>query len=743
MFTREQQQYFNQSWSAWQKLKDFLKKSVSGRSDTSGTETLCRRSDLQIQGVLTEMALSAGGKLSDEEQMFIRSLAENADLLRADTPGYGKYFLDINRETYDALKDSMGKEAQRPLLPLQAAVRQAKEGDRRCVDAVMTQLLVITNSYLLLTLDPDGSKSRYLADYIGKTLRYLQKEGTPCSEEVEKLARQTIEGKHAGTAVRADQLAGSGSDQNGPKDGNSSLDALTAMINDNLNTMKELSKIEGMDGRMQNTLSSLVGDLFGGGSGNAGPGSGPFGGNTGNGNTGSDSGQSGGGSNAGNGNSGANSGQPGGSNAGNGNTGANNGLPGQDHPDMQSVWNPNLVSAGAANGNSGAPRPAGSGQTAETPEAEAAVDFESEDAQERIDAILEELNQLIGLATVKEDVKSLINVQKVNLKRKHLGMKEADVSKHLVFSGNPGTGKTTVARILAKVYHELGLLSQGQLVEVDRAGLVAGYIGQTAIKTKEVIDSAMGGILFVDEAYTLSANKGEGDFGQEAIDTILKAMEDHRDEFIVIVAGYTDLMEEFLDSNPGLRSRFNKFIFFPDYTPDELTSIFAFTAKKNGYTVSADAMEYLKNYYTVKTALGEPNFANARDARNLFEKAITRQANRLADKEECTKEELEEITLRDLTGDDVSAVQVNLSGEAGEMPEAAKESGEAGVAPEAAEESGEAGAAPDGAKESSEEPEAAEGRDEGSEAPEENCETGETSDAVGENVETEEASEEA
>ena len=303
--------------------------------------------------------------------------------------------------------------------------------------------------------------------------------------------------------------------------------------------------------------------------------------------------------------------------------------------------------SGTSAGPLGAPKQ----EAAEEEEAEAAIDYSEEGVEERIAAILEELNNLIGLTTVKEEVNSLINVQKVNLRRKAMGLKEADVSKHLVFSGNPGTGKTTVARILARVYHELGLLKQGQLVEVDRSGLVAGYIGQTAIKTKEVIDSAMGGILFIDEAYTLSANKGEGDFGQEAIDTILKAMEDHRDEFIVITAGYPDLMEEFLDSNPGLRSRFNKFIFFPDYTAEELRNVFEFTAKKNGYKVSAEALEYLQNYYAIRLAIGEPNFANARDARNIFEKAVTRQANRLADKADCTKEELELLTLADVTGD--------------------------------------------------------------------------------------------
>ena len=260
--------------------------------------------------------------------------------------------------------------------------------------------------------------------------------------------------------------------------------------------------------------------------------------------------------------------------------------------------------------------------------ATSASEKEPEKPKEPEKSGMEELNELIGLKTVKHDVEEMISLAKVRKMREEKGMKTAPVSLHLVFSGNPGTGKTTVARILAKLYKEIGILSEGQLVETDRSGLVAGYVGQTAIKTKKKIDEAMGGVLFIDEAYMLN-QEGEN-YGQEAIDTILKAMEDHRDEFIVIVAGYTDLMREFIESNPGLKSRFNKFFEFPDYTVDELQQIFDLQCKKYQYKLDEDAEKAVKEEIIKLEAEKGENFANAREVRNLFEKIITNQATRVA-----------------------------------------------------------------------------------------------------------------
>ena len=254
-----------------------------------------------------------------------------------------------------------------------------------------------------------------------------------------------------------------------------------------------------------------------------------------------------------------------------------------------------------------------------------------EEEPKTVEEILEELNALTGLEGVKQDIRNLVNILKVQKIREARGMKQPSISLHMVFSGNPGTGKTTVARMLASIYRSLGVLRTGQLVEVDRSGLVVGFIGQTATKTAAVIEEALGGILFIDEAYTLSAGKGDNDFGQEAIDTILKGMEDHRDDLIVIVAGYPDLMEEFLNSNPGLRSRFNKYIFFADYTGEELVTILSSMCEKQEYKISDEALAYAKKYFTEKASAHDETFANAREVRNFMEKAIAHQASRIVE----------------------------------------------------------------------------------------------------------------
>ncbi len=266
-----------------------------------------------------------------------------------------------------------------------------------------------------------------------------------------------------------------------------------------------------------------------------------------------------------------------------------------------------------------------------------------------LEEVMAELNALTGLDEVKKDIKSLINLLKVKKLREERDMKQPSISLHMVFSGNPGTGKTTVARLLAKIYRCLGVLPSGQLVEVDRSGLVEGYVGQTAIKTKEVVESALGGVLFIDEAYTLTSGKDGKDFGQEAVDTLLKLMEDNRDNLIVIVAGYTELMQEFVDSNPGLRSRFNKYIFFEDYTGDQLFDIFMNMCKKQEYMPNDAGKKYVKEYLDNKAAHHDENFANAREVRNYLERSISRQASRIVTLKNVSDTQLKTLTKADLT----------------------------------------------------------------------------------------------
>ena len=264
---------------------------------------------------------------------------------------------------------------------------------------------------------------------------------------------------------------------------------------------------------------------------------------------------------------------------------------------------------------------------------------------------MEQLTQLTGLELVKNDVATLVNFIKIQKVRASKGMKAPSLSYHCVFIGNPGTGKTTVARILACIYKELGILEKGHLVETDRSGLVAEYVGQTAVKTNKIIDSAIGGVLFIDEAYSLVTNSSN-DYGKEAIATLLKRMEDDRERLVVILAGYTQEMKEFIDSNPGLQSRFNRYIEFKDYSEEELLQIYLGNLKKYEYVITDGAIEKMKRVINKAIINKDHNFGNARWVRNIFEKTLEIQANRLATDGNISNESLTTITEDDIIEND-------------------------------------------------------------------------------------------
>jgi len=272
----------------------------------------------------------------------------------------------------------------------------------------------------------------------------------------------------------------------------------------------------------------------------------------------------------------------------------------------------------------------------------------SEEDEKTLEELLGELNELVGLDKVKSEVNDLVAFQKVQKLRKDSGLRNSKKTLHMAFMGNPGTGKTSVARIVGRIYKQLGILSKGHFLEVSRTDLIAGYQGQTALKVKNVIESIKGGVLFIDEAYSITENDHSDSYGRECLTELTKALEDYRDDLVVIVAGYTEPMKDFFASNPGLLSRFNKFIYFDDYSYSELFDIFNLMCKQNEYLLSPEAENQVKQIFIDNVENKDEKFANGRFARNLFEDLVMNHARRVSTITTPSTDELKTIILDDV-----------------------------------------------------------------------------------------------